>query len=672
MRQYVGTKVLEIKPQQGHPQHAPKNIRALGRGPNGPYLNSPEKGTIPPDRLAFLSAFNLDRGDKKPLVLLIFLKGKQAPYMVSAGRIAYDQFGLDPQASRPNFRKCITWLCKQCPKLAIDKHTYTFLKTGKLAVIPQSQLLPLATAIIGTLGKRASQPSPVQPVRKDPSQQDTDPLDNTLPGNTPPLDTPSETKPKAPKASSEDTLPARPAPNFSAMGKKQGGMRDTLPAQKIEVPKPQEPPSQDAFASAFPELEPVEPLPLPESLEEPGPIPRGAPTNPFAAAFPELSTPQPATPQPVGLDAFPELEDVTGSTPPLPNANAHTITCPKCGFVQPQADECAQCGIIIAKYKPREKPPEPEQDLAPQPLELADVPPTPTPTAQNAPNLEHLVYKEPNTDRFLSFDSAMRMTLNLLGDNIVSLVGLALIFLLMGIGAITVNIFIFRSSPIWIVFSTLFLQIATWTLTTIALTYHLHQVVEQGSGSIGETITQTFQRFPRAFVARIMASVLTFFGVFAGIIPGFIYAMRFYFVEAVCAVEDPSQQDIGATQISRNLVSGFELSVFATLVTFALIFIFMLYFPFYLVVLFLGPKSIMFADPSFLVMNTALAIMILLFWFLAIIVANLFVPTLTYVLYLELRTINQSRINNVSIGLEPMTRYVLIFSFILFIWWIIP
>lgn len=39
------------------------------------------------------------------------------------------------------------------------------------------------------------------------------------------------------------------------------------------------------------------------------------------------------------------------------------MICPKCGFEQPDAPECARCGIIIAKYRAREQ--SAPQDLAP-------------------------------------------------------------------------------------------------------------------------------------------------------------------------------------------------------------------------------------------------------------------------------------------------------------------
>ena len=35
-------------------------------------------------------------------------------------------------------------------------------------------------------------------------------------------------------------------------------------------------------------------------------------------------------------------------------ATESLLTCPKCGWEQPQADECLRCGIVFAKYKPQD------------------------------------------------------------------------------------------------------------------------------------------------------------------------------------------------------------------------------------------------------------------------------------------------------------------------------
>ncbi len=39
------------------------------------------------------------------------------------------------------------------------------------------------------------------------------------------------------------------------------------------------------------------------------------------------------------------------------------MNCPKCGFVQPEADECVQCGVLVARYRPdSERPKAPTRE----------------------------------------------------------------------------------------------------------------------------------------------------------------------------------------------------------------------------------------------------------------------------------------------------------------------
>jgi hypothetical protein len=57
-------------------------------------------------------------------------------------------------------------------------------------------------------------------------------------------------------------------------------------------------------------------------------------------------------------------------TPPPP-----TMTCPKCGFQQPEQPDCAKCGIVVARYKPSQAatpaytPPPPEKSKEQQALD---------------------------------------------------------------------------------------------------------------------------------------------------------------------------------------------------------------------------------------------------------------------------------------------------------------
>jgi hypothetical protein len=51
------------------------------------------------------------------------------------------------------------------------------------------------------------------------------------------------------------------------------------------------------------------------------------------------------------------------------------MICPKCGFEQPDALECARCGIIIAKYKPRQETPAFSEQTGASPSPPAPPPP---------------------------------------------------------------------------------------------------------------------------------------------------------------------------------------------------------------------------------------------------------------------------------------------------------
>ena len=58
------------------------------------------------------------------------------------------------------------------------------------------------------------------------------------------------------------------------------------------------------------------------------------------------------------------------------------MICPKCGLEQPDAPECKRCGVIVAKYRPREAQPRPGAPAgakAPPPPPLPDLPPDQSP-----------------------------------------------------------------------------------------------------------------------------------------------------------------------------------------------------------------------------------------------------------------------------------------------------
>jgi hypothetical protein len=46
----------------------------------------------------------------------------------------------------------------------------------------------------------------------------------------------------------------------------------------------------------------------------------------------------------------PEPQPGPGPEPGKKSVSEGTVTCPQCGFTQPETDECVKCGIIISKY----------------------------------------------------------------------------------------------------------------------------------------------------------------------------------------------------------------------------------------------------------------------------------------------------------------------------------
>jgi hypothetical protein len=75
-----------------------------------------------------------------------------------------------------------------------------------------------------------------------------------------------------------------------------------------------------------------------------------------------------------------------------PGGPPSTMTCPKCGFEQPESPDCAKCGIVIARYKPSQEaapaytPPPPQMTKEQAAIErmkaITPPPPGPGPLSQ--------------------------------------------------------------------------------------------------------------------------------------------------------------------------------------------------------------------------------------------------------------------------------------------------
>jgi len=103
---------------------------------------------------------------------------------------------------------------------------------------------------------------------------------------------------------------------------------------------PQEPPATDAPAAPSGEVRPT-PSPTPRPLTSQAPrIEREEPD-----AFTVMDTPPPHAEG--GMEPAPVFEIPEGPTPGM-------MTCPKCSFVQPKADFCEACGVVILKFLKRQ------------------------------------------------------------------------------------------------------------------------------------------------------------------------------------------------------------------------------------------------------------------------------------------------------------------------------
>jgi len=333
--------------------------------------------------------------------------------------------------------------------------------------------------------------------------------------------------------------------------------------------------------------------------------------------------------------------------------------------------ECAQCGIIIAKYRPPKPPPE--------------LPPEPTRPAESyaeafqeyeatAEPDEQPIYaaEEMSRDRFLHMDAALGMSFGLIKDNFGPLLGLSIIFILLSAGTFATIQFLFRATPGAFVFCYFFAQLATFSLFNIGLTHYLDRVVEGSPLSVGETITEAFSRLPRAILSRLAANILIALGLLVGFAPGIIYGVRFFFVEAICAVESKEQLIIGATNISKNLVDGYEFTIFSYLAGSALVMLLLFYSPFYFALLYFKFGTTGLVVSPTLLGNWHILVLVVGFWLLLVLALCVFIPTFTYVLYLEIRTVNRAEMSKLSIGLEPITRNCLIGAVAIVIWLLIP
>jgi hypothetical protein len=102
----------------------------------------------------------------------------------------------------------------------------------------------------------------------------------------------------------------------------------------------------------------IQVVPIEAVLEESPQIEK-SPPSPVEAETPQSEEQQAVAESPASLDREPQVIPVKAKTPPPPaeaakssgtKTEAQMITCPQCGYVQEQTDECIKCGVIISKF----------------------------------------------------------------------------------------------------------------------------------------------------------------------------------------------------------------------------------------------------------------------------------------------------------------------------------
>lgn len=604
------TKVFDLKLGSVDPHCLPQEVSQMGAYPDGLYFKNRESGSVPFSKIRCLAVLNLQCKEKKRALLLVVLAKRASPVMVAAQHIHYGEFpGLSEEVTSPNLQKCVRLICKKCPSLALDRATYTFLKRGHSNILNEEDLPSFATALVQL-------PKPGSPA---PEPTDSKP---TLPSGEPAAD---HIEGAFPEMQDEKADPAKPfLEAFPELGE------DPAPIQISELADNM---SDEVFTgNAPPDMSTDDDLPasLPQDLGE-GSL--------------ELDVSQPL-PQPLADE-------------PEPDEPEPDKVCPNCGD-QLTAPECASCGVIVSKFLEHKRhqaeaaalAQESEEDILPNGSVFPE-------------GLLTLTQKKERhySDRFLSMDAALKMAFTLARAHFLDLVGLAVIIQLLGLGVTFLVSFFTQDHPI---IGSLFVSlvwVATWTLTTLALIFYLDRVVKENFCAIGDALTSAFQRFPQAFMARLTAILLIVLGLFAMIVPGLIYGLQFFFLEAVCATEKVNFQEAGACRISQNLVRGYEFSVLSYLVTMAVLLLASYYLPAHVAGLLAGPQALAQA-----LLNGTLSILILILALIVVISGAIFSAVLTFVLYLELRTLNSEFMFVANLRLSLFTKVVLIIDVVLFVW----
>ena len=268
------------------------------------------------------------------------------------------------------------------------------------------------------------------------------------------------------------------------------------------------------------------------------------------------------------------------------------MLCPKCGFEQPDALECARCGIIISKYRARvaataaaQATPGATSALPGQPGPIPpapQLPPAPIYTPPQVGRAQPAQPPKPSTTAYNAPD-AISGSVRTLAANIgpfAALTALATspIFLYGLIVLVKPNLF---GTPFDVSddFSeTLFTQLVsigivvlagvlTTPLATGAVVYGVFQHLRRRPAAFGDCLQVGMRSIFPVLGVAILQGLAISFGLMLCIIPGFFVMVMFY-VAIPVAVEERTGA-IGAMRRSVELTEGCRMQIFGVVASLA-------------------------------------------------------------------------------------------------------
>lgn len=248
-----------------------------------------------------------------------------------------------------------------------------------------------------------------------------------------------------------------------------------------------------------------------------------------------------------------------------------TMQCPKCGHSQPRAAECAQCGIVIAKFlEKRQKRGIDSDPASPGPEAVAAHTTQPGANAgepEPTPSVSTSQFSPDETEQFMTLDAIYSSGVSLFRRHGWKLIAIAapcllLMPLVMGM-PIAISAFA-GSTPPGIIPIILSVALGTIMLSFCqrAIVALLYQSCQQGHSGVLEALSMACSNFGAVIASRFVSLVLMMMGFIAFIVPGVIYFVRYCHIEAISVIEKP-QPLLSYAKMSHNLMTGHGFTVFA-------------------------------------------------------------------------------------------------------------